>query len=93
MGTIATGIRAWQAEKGPSYTGPRPSTLAGLGFNSGDCTGNYFADADFTTISITGVDPLTFTIVCTPTTQAERPSTPASVTMTGNADGTVIWSP
>ena len=93
MGSIATAMRAWHAEKGPAYTGTRPNSLATLGFAAGDCTGNYFADADFTTISITGMDPLTFTIVCGPVTQTERPSTPASVTMTGNADGTVTWNP
>jgi type IV pilus assembly protein PilA len=69
MGSIATAIRAYHAEKGPN--GPLPTTLdaspTGLGFASGDFVGAYFVDADFT-FNVTSMNPLQFTITCTPTT-------------------------
>jgi prepilin-type N-terminal cleavage/methylation domain-containing protein len=77
MGSIATAIRAYRAEKGP--TGALPTVLGvgatGLGFSAGDLTGNYFADADFTFVA-TAMDPLTYTITCTPATAADRPTNP-----------------
>ncbi len=75
IGSIATAIRAYHAEKGP--TGAVPTTLApaatGLGFAAGDLTGTYFVDADFT-FSVTSMDPLTFTVTCTPTTTTLVPA-------------------
>jgi len=75
MGSIATAIRAYQAEKGP--TGPKPTILGvgstGLGFADGDLTGTYFVDADFS-FSVTSMDPLTYTITCTPTTTTLNPT-------------------
>lgn len=79
MGSIGTAIRAYQAEKGP--TGKKPTTLfvgsTGLGFASGDLTGNYFADADFS-FSVTKMDPLKFKVTCKPVTQPDRPTNPVS---------------
>jgi len=78
MGSIATAIRAYHAEKG--HTGPPPTTLGvaatGLGFAPGDLTGTYFVDADFSVnwAAIT-MDPLTFVITCTPTTTTLNPAT------------------
>lgn len=92
MGTIATAIRAWCAEKSPDYSGSKPCTLEELGFASGDCTGTYFSDADFSVIDIKGINPLTFTIICMPTTQPDRPANPVSVSLIAAADGTVTWS-
>ncbi|MHC4477495.1 MAG: type IV pilin protein [Planctomycetota bacterium] len=69
MGSIATAIRAYHAEKGP--LGPAPTVLGmaatGLGFAAGDLTGTYFVDADFT-MAVTSMDPLAFNITCTPST-------------------------
>jgi prepilin-type N-terminal cleavage/methylation domain-containing protein len=66
MGTIATSIRAYHAEKGP--TGVAPTTLfvgnTGLGFAAGDLTGTYFVDGDFT-FAVTAMDPLAYTITAT----------------------------
>lgn len=90
MGTIATAIRVYHAEKG--LTAPPPLTLydgdTGLGFRAGDLTGKYFADADFT-IDVTNMNPLAFVITCTPVTQAERPTVPATITL--NEGG--VWTP
>ena len=46
MGTIATALRAYGAEKGDA--GTWPPTLTNLGFVAGDLTGTYFVDGDFT---------------------------------------------
>jgi len=91
MGTIATAVRAWSAEKSADYVGLFPDSLAELGFVAGDCTGSYFSDEDFTVL-VTGVNPPLFVVTCTPATQSDRPSIPSSVTLTANADGTVSWS-
>ena len=76
MGSIATAIRAYHAEKGP--TGVAPTTLAvgatGLGFAAGDLVGTYFVDADFS-FSVTAMDPLTYTVTATPTTTTLAPTT------------------
>lgn len=69
MGSIATAIRAYNAEKGPS--GTAPTTLyvgnTGLGFATGDLTGTYFVDADFA-MSVTAMNPLAYTVTCTKAT-------------------------
>jgi len=72
MGSIATAIRAYHAEKG--VTGAAPTAIFGaggtsLGFAAGDLTGTYFADADFSVnFAAMTMDPLTFTITCTKAT-------------------------
>jgi prepilin-type N-terminal cleavage/methylation domain-containing protein len=87
MGSIATAIRAYHAEKGP--TGATPTTLAmaatGLGFAAGDLTGTYFVDADFS-FAVTAMDPLAFTITSTPSTTT---LVPAAYTL--NQAG--VWTP
>jgi len=98
MGSIATSIRAWCAEKGPDYDSlplpTYPTTLAHLGFGAGDCTGTYFADADFTFAVTACGPPPQFTVTCAAGSQAGAPTTPAGgYVLTGNADGTTTWSP
>lgn len=87
MGTIATAIRAYHAEKGP--TGDVPTSIVGsgdtdLGFTAADLTGTYFTSTDFS-MSDLDMDPLTFTITCTPAGDDDRPSTPPSWQL--NQDG------
>lgn len=81
MGTIATALRAYGAEKGD--TGTWPPTLTQLGFVAGDLTGTYFVDADFTWANAaydsTLTPSLTYTISCTPSTVT---LVPATVTLT-----------
>lgn len=98
MGSIATSIRAWCAEKGPDYddgTSPTyPGTLAELGFATNDLTGNYFDDADFS-FSVTACGPPPgFTVTCTPATKDNRPGVPATYVLTGDGTtGEATWSP
>ncbi|MHC4212235.1 MAG: type IV pilin protein [Planctomycetota bacterium] len=76
MGSIATAIRAYHAENGPTGTAPTTLGIAatGLGFAAGDLDGTYFVDADFS-FSVTSMDPLAFTIDSTPTTTTLTPAT------------------
>jgi len=88
MGSIATAIRAYAAERGP--TGAEPTTLGvavnGLGFATGDLDGTYFTLGAF---ALTAVDiddttgAVTFTITCTAgnSTRAGKPTTPATFTL------------
>jgi type IV pilus assembly protein PilA len=90
MGTIATAIRAYHAEKGP--TGTEPTAIVGsgdteLGFTAADLTGTYFTSADFA-MSDLDMDPLTFTITCTPATDPDRPTTPPSWTLDQDGEWT-----
>jgi type II secretory pathway pseudopilin PulG len=70
MGTIATAIRAYAAEKGSagSYGTDTPDMTA-LGFAASDFTGTYFDAACFswtTAYDDAGDPPLTFTVTATP---------------------------
>ena len=93
MGSIATSIRAWCAEKGVGYA-TAPSDFGELGFATGDLTGTYFTDADFEfTVVAPVVTPPQFTVTCTPGSRANAPTNPLSYTLTGEPDGTMTWSP
>lgn len=67
MGTIATALRAYAAEKGA--TGTYPPSLTNLGFIASDLHGTYFTIANYSITAAAFVainDPqLTFTIQCT----------------------------
>ena len=88
MGTIATALRAYGAEKGDA--GTWPPTVTQLGFVAGDLTGTYFVDLDFSwgdaAYSSLVTPSLTFTITCTPTTTTLVPIT---VTLTHLG----VWTP
>ena len=92
IGSIATSIRAYHAEKGP--TGAAPTVLGiaatGLGFAAGDLTGTYFVDGDFT-FAVTLMDPLTFTVTGTAgvSLDPDAPTNPASYVL----DQAGNWTP
>ena len=77
MGTIATALRAYGAEKGDDGTWPPSRT--DLGFVDGDLAGTYFNDADFTwtdaAYDSTVTPSLTFTISCESTKVTLVPAT------------------
>jgi len=89
LGSLATAIRAYAAEK---PNGPNPATLdiflaTGLGFAVGDLSGTYFVDGDFAITScVVTTSPITFVISCTAGGGADAPSVPAGYTL--NASGT-----
>jgi prepilin-type N-terminal cleavage/methylation domain-containing protein len=67
MGTVATALRAYAAERGA--LGTYPPTLAELGFIASDLHGTYFTIANYSIPAcafVANADPeLTFTIRCT----------------------------
>ncbi|KPJ66758.1 MAG: hypothetical protein AMJ43_07055 [Coxiella sp. DG_40] len=67
LGTIATALRAYAAEKGA--TGTYPPSLTELGFIASDLHGTYFTIANYSIPAaafVAGADPeLTFTVRCT----------------------------
>jgi type IV pilus assembly protein PilA len=86
MGTIATAIRAYAAEKGTAtdVTGDETSvTMAELGFAASDFDGTYFSEDDFTWDIVydeTDDPVLQFTIGCTADANSGI-TTPASMTL------------
>jgi len=67
MGSIATAIRAYHAEKGTGGTAPTAIVGTGateLGFLAADLTGTYFTNTQFT-MSGVAMNPLAFSISCT----------------------------
>jgi len=86
LGSLATAIRAYAAEK---PNGPNPATVdiftaTGLGFAVGDLSGTYFLDADFSitscTVDAVGV-PISFVIRCDVGLGADAPTTPTAYTL------------
>jgi len=94
-GTIRTAIRALIAEKGNTYPfAAHVTTLGNLGFAAGDLTGKYFNDADYAfsiTDSVDLATQPTFTITVGPSTAAEGPIAPTSITL--DQDGTLTEVP
>ena len=90
IGSIASAIRTYHADKGP--TGPPPTDIVGngstaLGFLATDLTGTYFTSSDFS-MDVTDMDPLTFTITCTAGGDPDAPDSPTSWTIDQNG----IWT-
>jgi prepilin-type N-terminal cleavage/methylation domain-containing protein len=90
MGSIRTACRAFQAEKGASYTGYGTTTLAQLGLADADLDGKYFTHQCY---ALTGFGAINYTITCTAGTSAstEKPTSPSIVTL--NQDGTFGETP
>jgi len=88
MGTVATALRAYGAEKGDTGNWPNP-TQVDLGFVPGDLAGKYFADGDITwtaNYDSTVTPSLTYTISATSSITTLNPVT---VTL----DNTGKWTP
>jgi type IV pilus assembly protein PilA len=88
-GSVRTALRAYFAEKGEDYTdyaadltGDIAVFAAPLGFAATDLDGKYFlgVDYDISNVAVVGGD-LTYTITIGPSTAAEGPSTPLSMTL------------
>lgn len=92
IGSIATAVRAYHAEKGP--LGDEPTAIIGngdteLGFEAEDLTGTYFTSADFSLDSVT-MDPLAFSITCTAGSDDDAPAHPSSWTLDEQGEWTPI---
>ncbi len=84
-GNIRTAIRAAIAEKGNTYDfASHVTTLEALGFATGDLDGRYFLEEDygFTITNSADIAVLpTFIITVGPSTAAEGPLSPGSITL------------
>jgi type IV pilus assembly protein PilA len=91
-GSIRSAARAFCAEKGPNWGGVWGNvTLANLGFTitlgagvgGGDLDGKYFTD-DAYAIQFNGYDDYLVTVTAANSTSADKPTTPAVVTLDEN---------
>ena len=86
-GSIRTAARAFCAERGPNWGGTWANvTLADLGFNlvnaagGDDLDGKYFTNEAYAVV-FTGYDTYTITVTAASSLSAEKPTTPASMTL------------
>ncbi|MBN1360397.1 MAG: type II secretion system protein [Sedimentisphaerales bacterium] len=85
MGTIASALRAYAAEKGSFSTAP---SLSEIGISNADLDGTYFShDAYAITSASASSGQVSFVITCTAgsSTRGGKPSTPPSMTLTCNS--------
>jgi type IV pilus assembly protein PilA len=85
MGTIASAIRSYAAEKGNFTTAP---SLADVGIANNDLDGTYFTHAAYVITSAANASgQVSFVITCTAanSTRGGKPTTPAVMTLTSNA--------
>jgi len=94
-GSIRTAARAFCAEKGPTWGGTWANvTLGDLGFNivsaadGDDLDGKYFTNEAYA-IAFTGYDMYTVTVTAVSSLRADKPATPAIVTLDQNG----TWTP
>lgn len=84
MGTIASALRIYAADKGSFGTAP---TLEEIGFSNTDLDGTYFTHDAYTITSASAYDgQVSFVITCTATnsTHGGKPAAPISMTLTSN---------
>lgn len=90
MGTIASGLRAYAAEKGDFSSAPSLSTI---GIADTDLDGTYFSNEAYaiTSASASG-GQVSYVITCTAasSTRSDVPSSPASMTLTCNSDNDYV---
>ena len=96
MGSIRTAARAYEAEKGMSYS-YAGTTLTNLGFilrkdgaTVSDLDGKYFTEESYS-VAMTGYDVYTITCDATRSTCTEKPTTPSVVVL--NQAGTFTETP
>lgn len=93
MGTIATAIRAYAAEKGAAGVSATPS-LADLGISTAELDGTYFTTDCYaiSNVAVSASGVVSFKIVCTAatSTRSNKPSKPAKMTLTGSGTGQVF---
>ncbi len=85
MGTIASGLRAYAAEKGSFSSTP---SLSDLGISDNDLDGTYFThDAYKITSASASSGQVAFVITCTAadSTRSDKPSSPAGMTLTSSS--------
>jgi type IV pilus assembly protein PilA len=90
MGTIASAMRSYAAEKGNFSSAP---TLAQLGISDNELDGTYFTHQAYAITSATASNgQVSFVITCTAanSTRSGKPSSPATMTLTCNAANSYV---
>jgi type IV pilus assembly protein PilA len=90
MGTIASALRSYAAEKGSFTTAP---TLANVGLTDNDLDGTYFTHQAYAITSASASSSqVSFVITCTAasSTRTGKPTTPAVLTLTCNAANSYV---
>ncbi len=90
MGTIASGLRAYAAEKGNFSSAP---SLSAIGIATTDLDGTYFTnDAYKITSSSATNGQVSFVITCTAgdSKRSDAPSSPKTMTLTCNSDNSYV---
>lgn len=85
MGTIASALRSYAAEKGSFASTP---TLADIGIAGNDLDGTYFSSGAYTISSASAINgQVSFVITCTAanSTRGGKPNNPAVMTLASNA--------
>ena len=90
MGTIASGIRAYAAEKGNFSTKP---SLSDIGITNNDLDGTYFTHEAYAITSASASSgQISFVITCTAgsSTRSDKPSSPAKMTLTSSKENDYV---
>jgi len=91
MGTIASAVRAYAAEKGTFATTP---TLAEIGISDNELDGTYFSNGCYklTSASCSTPGQVEFVITCTAgsSTRSSKPTKPASMTLTSSSTNNYV---
>ena len=90
MGTIASALRSYAAEKGSFSSAP---TLADIGLSNNDLDGTYFTHQAYAITSASAASgQVSFVITCTAasSTRSGKPSAPATMTLTSNATNSYV---
>ncbi len=92
MGTIASALRAYAAEKGSFTSAP---SLSDIGISSNDLDGTYFSSACYAITSASAsAGQVSFVITCTAgsSTRGGAPSSPAIMTLTCNEGNSYVMT-
>jgi type IV pilus assembly protein PilA len=90
MGTIASALRAYAAEKGSFASAP---TLSNVGITDNDLDGTYFSHEAYALTSASASNgQVSYVITCTAasSTRSGKPTTPATMTLTCNAANSYV---
>jgi len=90
MGTIASALRSYAAEKGNFSTAP---SLSAIGITDNDLDGTYFSHQAYAITSASASSSqVSFVITCTAasSTRSGKPTTPATMTLTSNAANSYV---
>lgn len=94
MGTIASALRAYVAEKGS--LSKAPSKLSDIGLSDADLDGTYFTHEAYkiTSASTDSAGKLSYVITCTASAskRTDKPTSPASMTLTSTSGGAATFA-